>query len=393
MWLIAPSTCYPSAPAAAGSIGPSDWRFQLLASSAALNTKHLPPNSWHRAWKRDTTITRLCGRICEPSMASRGVESWIASLRDSRVSHSHAPASALGSMILGIFGRTSIELLRKRSRHSCFSKTSPASSLFDAPMEGQRPSWSSMNWPTLVMKLRRDSLRRLKSARRTFAGDCSSSEWITAQARDHHPCGKHTNGDYNHASLPSQIADWPTPKTPSDGGRSRKVTTRLPGARSLELNEVLRTWPTPTGADGTHDSGLRPDQDGQSLTATDDRKSKNQDRNIAVEAQQWQTVRSHEVGDYQNQVSGPPIQTLTGQSRSFPPAPQTSTDGAKSSHDGRGPNQRRLNYLFVAWLMGWVCPDATGSGFWGMGFALWQARMRSQLLRLVCAKESPECAS
>lgn len=67
----------------------------------------MPAKSWQGVWKRDTSIQRLSGRISEPSMVSRGVESWISSLRASHVSRSHLLESDSTNRTNGISGQTS----------------------------------------------------------------------------------------------------------------------------------------------------------------------------------------------------------------------------------------------------------------------------------------------
>lgn len=83
-----PSQCMSSRCAAdtAGSISDSMPSYPV-GLSATLNTNSLLPRSWSRAWKTAPWIKRLSGMTLPPSMADRGVASWISSLRGSRVSH------------------------------------------------------------------------------------------------------------------------------------------------------------------------------------------------------------------------------------------------------------------------------------------------------------------
>src|SRR5690606_25700480 len=256
-----------------------------------------------------------------------GVESWIASLRDSRASLSVAPENALASMIRATFGPTCIESLKKRSRASCFSKTSLACSLFDAPMEGQRPSWSSMNWPDLVTRLRRDCSRRLKLARRTFVSGCSSSaQWQTPDAQTMNDGtspeawkrfkatskAKHRNGNGHGTTLAIASRLWTTPQAHDQTERGRGQTTEKNGAGNACLARDARIWPTPKGRD---------------------------------------TKGQSQRGEYGL------VDALPNMAENFhcsPPAPQNSTNGAKSST-----STRRLNPRFVLWLMGWPI-GATG---------------------------------
>lgn len=93
MWLSVPSSV--CVPGAAGSTEPPAWLWEALASSATLSGRRSPPRSWRTRWKREEWLRLLCGRICEPSTAARGVESWIGSLRASRAKETPSPASEL----------------------------------------------------------------------------------------------------------------------------------------------------------------------------------------------------------------------------------------------------------------------------------------------------------
>jgi hypothetical protein len=145
-----------------------------------------------------------------------------------------------------------------------------------------------------------------------------------------------------------------------------------------DLNMQTQQWSTPRAEASVSDGRGTFDHNKQRVILPDGTQTT---RSLNHEVVNWPTPRSHEVGEYQNQTSGPPIQTLDGQSRSFLPVQQTSTDGAKSSA-----STRRLNPRFVEWLMGWPL-GVTGYEFSATEFARWQEQMRSCLLRLVCAKE------
>lgn len=203
VWIRIPSTCSPSAPEPADSISASNWRCQLLASSASLRGKLSAVKSWRSEWKKGRWMTRLSGRIFEPSTAARGAASWIASLRDSRANHSPAPARKPALTTRGISGPMCSASSAKPSRRSCFSKTSPAYSLFDAPTDAPLRNWSSTNWRTLVSNLRRDCSRRLKLARRNDDPDSSSSEWPTPAGTM--TAGEHLNAEWTPGQKPRKI--------------------------------------------------------------------------------------------------------------------------------------------------------------------------------------------
>lgn len=60
---------------------------EAIVSCVTSSGKPLPrPLSW-RGWKTRPWIGRLSGTISRPSMATRGADWWIASLRASRANH------------------------------------------------------------------------------------------------------------------------------------------------------------------------------------------------------------------------------------------------------------------------------------------------------------------
>ena len=111
MWINIPSTTSPYAQAEPDSTSAWNWLWDALAQFVGSNGKPSPANTWRRLWKRAAWLKRLCGRICEPSMAVLGVESWIASLRVTRASHSASPAIAVDQTILGTYGPMSIAVI------------------------------------------------------------------------------------------------------------------------------------------------------------------------------------------------------------------------------------------------------------------------------------------
>lgn len=291
MWAYIPSTCFQHAPELADSTSASVWRSEMLASSAALNTKHTQSKSWLRAWKRDSWMQRLYGRIYEPSTASLGVDSWICSLAATRASHSAPLASALGLMIRVTSGPSTTGLLMRYSRRDASSKMSQLTFLSATSTSSSQASKER------VIELRKCLLARKKSAQVTNAIDFSS--WPTPDASAHK---YRLQGDSQQSkSLEPTTRNWPTPKALSGGAESAGSSYR---DADKTLNAQGRNWPTPTNTDAKSSSGSNPD---------------------------W----NHG-------------ETLTDASRSFRQGPTTSTHGDQCSQ-----KCRRLNPLFVEWLMGW----------------------------------------
>lgn len=123
VWLRIPSTCCPSAPVSEGLSSDSEWLFPLLESSVTWRTKHMPARFWRRALKKRSWMMRLFGRILNPSKARLGVEWWISSLRDSRVSHTRLLENDSEKKTSVISGPRSSGSSRSASQVSYSSKT------------------------------------------------------------------------------------------------------------------------------------------------------------------------------------------------------------------------------------------------------------------------------
>jgi len=186
VWIHLPSTYRPSAPESGDSNSASSWRSQLLAQSASLRGKPTAAKSWLRGWKTAAWMKPLFGRICEPSTASRGVGSWIASLAATRASRSPSPESERATGTNVTCGLKSPASSEKSAPSGVSSRTSATTYVWGS----SRSKTSFAKWVT--------SLRRACSQRRKL--------------------GPHTNG--NGYSL------WRTPATTDVGTPLSKLTTK-----------------------------------------------------------------------------------------------------------------------------------------------------------------------
>jgi hypothetical protein len=237
MWIICPQsfTESPSARVGADSISASDWRFQLLARSAGLSGKPMPQTTWHRKWKRASWLGHLFGLICEPSMASRGVDAWITSLRDIRANRLASAVIVVDGMILDTCGRMSVASLAKVNSPSVFSRTFKGTRHLDSTV-------FAATFTAWVAKWRSVSSQRQKSVFRTFAPGCSSSQYRrdfypTPTASDSHSpnCGQHHVERKGLKSLRLNHFCW--------------VLGRRDLARSMNFRQWLMGWPlTSTGS-------------------------------------------------------------------------------------------------------------------------------------------------
>ena len=178
LWVSIPCTTSAFAQVAQVSTLASSWLSEMYAQSVVWNTKPLLSKSWLRQWTRVAWIKRLFGRTLEPSTAARGVALWIHSLRATRVSRSAKLADVVDEMILGTFGRMSIESLAKLNPASCCLKMSPITSVSDSVK-------CEASWKRWVIGLRQDCLRRQKLAQAKGGNGFSFLRWPTPCARDY----------------------------------------------------------------------------------------------------------------------------------------------------------------------------------------------------------------
>lgn len=253
-------------------------------------------------------------------MAVRGVASWMSSQRATRASLSPSPAKGSQRKTHDISGRTSDGSSRKYSQLSLFSRTCKDTSSEDST----RSSVTLTGWGSML------------------------SGAFT-------PLPKPVLPTAEHGSL-----SWPTPTanrygssnngSPGDG-REQYRTKGNPS-----LHTLARLWPTPNALISN---------DGESLESFLKRKEKwaHKYRNgmpLSVKVQQWPTPAAR---DYKGANSAEHCQVNgTGRkhmdqlpnyvAHSFQSGPQAPKATGQESQNTSG---RRLNPLFVEWLMGF--PD------------------------------------
>lgn len=231
MWIYLPSTLCQSAQES--EVLTSDLNSQQterLAQYVSLNAKLSRPQSWLLAWKRKRWLRHLSGATCDPSMASRGVESWISSLADIRANRSQAQASDLVKMIRDTYGLRSIESLRRSNPASCSSRMSQVISHSDCP------TFSEI-YKKWVSDVRRDCLQRRKSARRIDASDSLFSAWptVTAQAEARVLTGA-PRGSRKNPTIMDAVENWPTPCQTDHFGSAKLGQRRGQLSEAAEVN-------------------------------------------------------------------------------------------------------------------------------------------------------------
>ena len=374
MWLYLPSTCFPSAPESAGSTSELAWpQAEQLARSATLSEKHALPARWRRAWRTEASIRLLSGATCEPSPADAGAASWMASLAATRASRSVTPGSALANAIRATCGPSALASLRNRAPASVSLRTSP-------DICGSGLTLFGLTFDAWAIELRRDCLQRRKWARRNRASACSSSQWQTIAVPNGGRLGTRNEAgrEGKERHLENQAAMWPTARTPTGGAESAERKKQLGRKESGagDLQAAAENWQTPKVAIGayTRDNG-QPGAERPSLIG---------------QAEHWQSPGA--MGGGSTSRGGDRIgETLiAGQAESLSThlAPEPSSSGEPSSPSDPT-SRRRLNPLFVEWLMGLPSghTDLTGCEPAATAFTLWWPRMRSALSGLVCVSE------
>lgn len=358
-WLYVPgSTSSASAPEAVGSISESSWQFRALEMSAWWRGKPSRSRSWWQRWKRDTSLQLLCGAMCEPSTASLGVASWMASLAASRASRIALPDGSAGNSMGAISGPTPVALSPRPARGSSSSKTSLGCSRRGL-MKSLEPSGYGETYANWVSRLRADCSLRQKSARAMRESASSSSGWPTPEANEGRLGFQRRPDGKGQQSLSTIAMLWPTPSLsdPKGGPSTTEIVRQDGSTQSRETGGTLayaaeQLWYTPNVPNG-----------GRTLTEDTSPTGMTKDgikRQVGLE----------------NQV------------RSFPPVQATYPVGGIPSKE-----RRSLNPLFVEWLMGW--PPGWTLLAWtdfacsATALSLWKRRMRSALLSLGSPAEAP----
>ncbi len=246
MWLYVPGTHLASAPASVPSTSHWNWLFQELSQHVSWRGKLQQSKYWSRAWKKGHFPWLRSTLTCSGSTASRGVESYITSLRVCLASHTPLPVRNSDTTMSEPSGQPSSEWWERCSQKWYSSKTSLH--FFDTsdPLETSYNAWAT-------------SLRSRCSSQRQSAelriGENDSLQWPTARAEDSESCGNHPDAT---DSLTGATRHWLTPH-----GMNGQDHTGKQG-RGGEFAKQVTNWPTPnakTAEDSqTHRSGARSDE-------------------------------------------------------------------------------------------------------------------------------------
>jgi len=207
----------------------SEKAIEPCVSSNGILSPH--PLSW-AGWRTRPWISRLSGTISRPSMANRGAASWISSLADTHASRSPSLVSDVERRIDAICGRMYFGSSEKSGRRSVSSRT--CQDISDWAIPKSEPTFDH-----LVMRLRRDCLRRQKLAQATRENVFSS--WPTVRA-----CSGNRSSGANRTDF---YRAWPTPDCSDRRG---------PASAQKGLKNVIEKWPTPTATERENDTRAIP---------------------------------------------------------------------------------------------------------------------------------------
>lgn len=372
MWLVtAPGMSSPCVRAWGVSTLDYESLCRTLAQSATWRGKSLLHASWKRVCKTAPWIPHLSGAMCEPSTADRGVESWIASLRESHARETAWPESDSSTPTHGTCGPTPSASFAKWSLDGSFWRTSTDSLFREMDEQPQRLGYSE-TWPTTGGMRSGVCFLRPAWEHPTSAND--SSSWLT-------PCGMAGTDATGKMGLGGEFAKqatrWPTPDanvfqdgmdcTPEEWAERRQRLKEAAGNGNgcgTPLAMASQLWMTPNVPNGGRTMSEE-DVLAKGQTATGKRQVP-----LESQAQTWATPTSRDWRDGAMEAANVPTAGLLGRQvcRSSLLGPVTETPGGASlTSTPNSPRRRRLNCLFVEWLMnfplGWTgfAPVAMGS--------------------------------
>lgn len=204
----------------------------------------------------------------------------------------------------------------------------------------------------------------------------AGSAWPTAATRDHHAQGSHHNQAAQSDSLATMAevrlgATWPTPMagTPAQNGNSAAGNSDFTRKADLLAAGVASSWPTPAA------QNVKGSSEGSIIRAD----GKSRMNILHYRAEQGFSHPAPET-----QPHGPTLSQLRRIWRPLRGSLIASHGRATWRRLWTGRTKRRLNPLFVGWLMGWPIGHALCACS-GTEFTHWQRHMRGALSHLPTA--------
>jgi hypothetical protein len=377
MWVYIPGMSPASAPDTEGQSSGLDWWFQAAEQSLWWRGKHSSSTTWRKRWNKVSWTKRLFSRMCEPSTANLGAESWIASLRATRASPSQSPASVLGPPIHATYGLLLPESLMRHSPPTASLKMLTTICASDSMRFRQ-------TWTDWVTSVRREYSVRLRQGLAMYGKGSTFSPSAEGCAR-RSPQGANASQGPKSAelmakceetgqseiTLTDQTAHWRTPM-------SRDWRGAMPDKARPDLNDQAGSWARPRASNttgpsqGRHDIQSHASLWGPPKACEGTNPSGGNRPGLTAEAGAWGPPCADDTGTRSKKYSqgGSPLSLQ---------ADLMMKDGDESLNPA--PSSRRLNPRFEEWLMrvpiGWLVPMK--SGLSETELTLWCARWRSRL--------------
>jgi len=322
---------------------PSESLCRKLAASATWRAKSLSPQSWRRALRKARWTTLLSGLTCDDSTVARGVARWMESLAVSLVRISPSLASEPESKgSAAACGRSSLELLGRFDPAGYSLRTSQVSLL-----TGRCAEFLETFPRSGSMRNGRVYEHRM-SAPPTSGSGCSS--WPTAQAADAAKWHKRKARTGRQQNLSGAALNWPTPDTGES--QSGHGVRGGPGGGDVGKQAVVWSapeWYTPQTPGGGRSVGVE-------IISAKGRTATGEKRTVGLESQArwWPTPAANAATGpgRQGRNGGPNLQTAACSLPDQPIQPGGTCWCGRPGCDLQS-HKRKLNPLFVAWLMGW----------------------------------------
>lgn len=384
MWMYLPSTCSASVPASADSTLELRELCQNLERSATWNGKRRLAKSWSRACKTVPWMTRLSGRILQPSIASRGAASWIASLLAPRAREILSPAKENSKTTTGTSGRPRGESYGTWDRDGSFWKTSSVFLFQEMDRrlsQGYLASWPRTGSMRSGSLYRRPEWEPAKNASGFFCwlapmtpnGDRmgarteegregedrnlehQGSQWCSPAAGGGGSASR-SGERIEEPLLAGQAALWISPRASmAENGSDNGSAQRLEQGPNPGLKTDAATWAIPAATDGKRGSEMseaqRTRKEGQPKILNYEaeefsgRSRPDQDSDLTALWQTFSRLSKEEMATAAIDF----LRNLASGRR-----------GSASSHPGPT-SRRQLNTAFVEWLMGfpagWVSAE------------------------------------
>ena len=402
MWLhIPPATkSQPSVSSPEPGCSTSQLNLHAARSSVQSLTSNARPTllrSLQQQWARGGFIQLLSGLTLEPFAAhnsaitfgrASGPNASGPSLRDTPARISPLPVSGkVREALRGRYGGTSLRRLQNSNPNSCFWKT------WEATLLGASIPYA-VRFKRWVTGLRADSLRRQKRAQAIAESGCSF--W---------PASTRENGREAHrltdqclATVATSMPLWATPNVPN-GGRTMSAEdvaakgATAAGKRQVPLESQTKHWAAPRAITGGGESAERKKELGRTDSGAGSKRGQQLQNFVERNCQSIRPDPETSTPGEESSASPPslnrPFLRTELESWLLQDGPIDWLHLASIVERGGRPVKRRLNPLFVEWLMGWPrghaacdCPATAWSH--------WKRRMHTSLSRLICSTRDPD---